>query len=90
MLTPAYALTATERVLPRMALDFTTGVLDPRVTVARLLDTATRVTQITSSPGGVFSSSVSGRGDHGCSAHIFDLPEVSNWHKPDYADLGRY
>jgi hypothetical protein len=43
MLTPAYALTATERVLPRMALDFTTGVLDPRVTVARLLDTATRV-----------------------------------------------
>jgi hypothetical protein len=43
MITPAYAPTATERVLPRMALDFTTGVLDPRVTVARLLNTATRV-----------------------------------------------
>lgn len=43
MLTPAYALTATERVLPRMALDFTTGVLDPRVTVTRALNTATRV-----------------------------------------------
>ena len=35
MITPAYAITATERVLPRMALDFTTGVLDPRVTFTR-------------------------------------------------------
>ena len=35
MITPAYSLTATERVLPRMALDFTTGVLDPRVTFTR-------------------------------------------------------
>jgi hypothetical protein len=43
MITPAYAPTATERVLPRMALDFTTGVLDSRVTVARSLNTATRV-----------------------------------------------
>jgi len=42
MITPSYSPTATERVLPRMALDFTTGVLDPRVTVARLLNTATR------------------------------------------------
>lgn len=43
MITPAYSVTATERVLPRMALDFTTGTLDPRVTVARALNTATRV-----------------------------------------------
>ena len=43
MITPSYGLTSTERVLPRMALDFTTGVLDPRVTVARALNTATRV-----------------------------------------------
>lgn len=43
MITPAYALTATERVLPRLALDFTTGTLDPRVTVTRALNTATRV-----------------------------------------------
>jgi hypothetical protein len=43
MITPSYSATATERVLPRMALDFTTGVLDPRVTVARALNTATRV-----------------------------------------------
>lgn len=43
MITPAYSPTATERVLPRMALDFTTGVLDSRVTVARLLNTATRI-----------------------------------------------
>jgi hypothetical protein len=43
MITPAYALTATERVLPRLALDFTTASLDARVTVARALNTATRV-----------------------------------------------
>jgi hypothetical protein len=43
MLTPAYAPTATERVLPRLALDFTTGVLDSRVTITRALNTATRV-----------------------------------------------
>ena len=43
MITPAYALTSTERVLPRLALDFTTGALDPRVTVTRALNTATRV-----------------------------------------------
>lgn len=43
MITPAYSPTATERVLPRLALDFTTGTLDPRVTVTRALNTATRV-----------------------------------------------
>jgi len=43
MLTPGYNLTATERVLPRLALDFTTAVLDPRVTVTRALNTATRI-----------------------------------------------
>lgn len=43
MITPAYSPTATERVLPRLALDFTTGVLDPRVVVTRALNTATRV-----------------------------------------------
>jgi hypothetical protein len=43
MITPSYSATATERVLPRMALDFTTGTLDPRVTVTRALNTATRV-----------------------------------------------
>lgn len=43
MITPSYSATATERVLPRMALDFTTASLDPRVTVTRALNTATRV-----------------------------------------------
>jgi hypothetical protein len=43
VITPAYALTATERVLPRLALDFTTASLDARVTVTRALNTATRV-----------------------------------------------
>jgi hypothetical protein len=43
MITPGYGLTATERVLPRMALDFTTAVTDPRVTTTRALNTATRI-----------------------------------------------
>ena len=43
MITPSYSATATERVLPRMALDFTTASLDSRVTVTRALNTATAV-----------------------------------------------
>ena len=43
MIAPAYSQTATERVFPRMALDFTTASLDARVTVARALNTATAV-----------------------------------------------
>lgn len=42
MITPGYALTATSRVLPRLALDFTTAVTDPRVTTTRATNTATR------------------------------------------------
>jgi len=42
MITPAYSLTATERVLPRLALDFTTAVTDSRVATARAGNTATR------------------------------------------------
>jgi hypothetical protein len=42
MITPNFSLTATERVLPRLALNFTTGVLDPRITFARAGATATR------------------------------------------------
>lgn len=43
MITPAYSPTATERVLPKLALDFTTAALDSRVTVTRALNTATRI-----------------------------------------------
>jgi hypothetical protein len=43
MITPSFGLTATERVLPRMALDFTTASLDPRVTFTRSGNTATVV-----------------------------------------------
>ena len=43
MITPAYSPTATERVLPRMALDFTTASLDSRVTITRALNTATAI-----------------------------------------------
>lgn len=45
MITPAYSLTATERVRPRLALDFTTAVADPRVGTARAANTATRFNQ---------------------------------------------
>lgn len=43
MITPSYALTATERVLPRMSLDFTTALLDSRVSITRALNTSTAV-----------------------------------------------
>lgn len=43
MITPAYSLTATERVLPRLALDFTTANLDARITFTRSGNTATVV-----------------------------------------------
>jgi hypothetical protein len=43
MITPSFALTATERVLPKLALDFTTASLDPRVTFTRSGATATVV-----------------------------------------------
>ena len=41
MITPSFGLTATERVLPNMALDFTTGSLDSRITFTRTGNTAT-------------------------------------------------
>ena len=43
MITPSFGLTATERVLPRLALDFTTASLDSRITFTRALNTATRI-----------------------------------------------
>lgn len=43
MITPTYATTALAKVLPKLALDFTTGALDPRVTFSRALNTATRI-----------------------------------------------
>lgn len=43
MLTPSYSLSATGQALPRLALDFTTATLDPRVSVTRALNTSTRV-----------------------------------------------
>jgi hypothetical protein len=43
MITPSFALTATERVLPKLALDFTIANLDPRITFTRTGATATCV-----------------------------------------------
>lgn len=42
MITPAYAPSATERILPRLALDFTTAIADARVTTVRGTTIATR------------------------------------------------
>lgn len=42
MITPGYGLTATERILPRLAIDFTSAVADARVTTTRANATATR------------------------------------------------
>jgi len=46
MITPSFSLTATERVLPRLALDFTTASLDSRVTFTRSGNTATVVNSL--------------------------------------------
>ena len=43
MITSAFSITATERILPKLAFDFTTATLDSRITFSRLLNTATRV-----------------------------------------------
>ena len=49
MITPSFSLTATERVLPKLALDFTTASLDSRVTFTRTGNTAT----VTNSSGNI-------------------------------------
>lgn len=43
MITPSFGLTATERVLPSLTLDFMGATLDPRITFTRAGATATRV-----------------------------------------------
>lgn len=43
MITPSFSLTATERVLPSVAIDFTTGLLDSRITFTRTDNTATYI-----------------------------------------------
>lgn len=48
MITPAYSISATERVLPRMALDFTTASLDSRVTFTRTTNSTNPATYINS------------------------------------------
>jgi hypothetical protein len=48
MITPSFGLTATERVLPKLALDFTTASLDPRVTFIRTTGASNPATYIDS------------------------------------------
>lgn len=49
MITPAFGITATERVLPKLALDFTTASLDPRITFTRTTGASNPATYIDSS-----------------------------------------
>jgi len=49
MITPSFGLTATERVLPKLALDFTTANLDSRVTFTRTTNATNPATYIDSS-----------------------------------------
>jgi hypothetical protein len=42
MITPSYPLTAAQQVAPKLNLDFTSAVLDPRITLTRAAATATR------------------------------------------------
>ena len=48
MITPSYSITATERVLPNLALDFTTASLDARVTFTRTTDATHPATYVAS------------------------------------------
>ena len=49
MITPSFNLTATERVLPKLALDFTTASLDSRVTFTRTTGASNPATYVNSS-----------------------------------------
>lgn len=49
MITPSFGLTATERVLPKLALDFTTAALDSRVTFTRTTGASNPATFVNSS-----------------------------------------
>jgi len=55
MITPSFSPTATERVLPKLALDFTTASLDSRVTFTRTTD-ATHPATYTNSSGYITSA----------------------------------
>lgn len=54
MITPSFSLTATERVLPKLALDFTTASLDSRVTFTRTTGASNPATYVNS--GGVITA----------------------------------
>lgn len=49
MITPAFSLTATERVLPKLTLDFTTASLDSRITFTRTTGASNPATYVNSS-----------------------------------------
>ena len=49
MITPSFGLTSTERVLPKLALDFTTASLDSRVTFTRTTGSSNPATYVNSS-----------------------------------------
>jgi hypothetical protein len=64
MITPSFGLTATERVLPKLALDFTTASLDSRVTFTRATGASNPATYIDSNGYVTATSDNQPRFDH--------------------------
>lgn len=56
MITPSFLLTATEQVLPKLALDFTTASLDSRITFTRTTGASNPETYVNSS--GVLTAAI--------------------------------
>ena len=46
MITPSFNITATERVLPKLAIDFTSGTIDPRITFTRTTNATNPATYV--------------------------------------------
>jgi hypothetical protein len=64
MITPSFGLTATERVLPKLALDFTTASLDSRITFTRTTDATHPASYVNSSGTLAYASNNAPRFDY--------------------------
>lgn len=64
MITPSFSLTASERVLPKLALDFTTAALDPRITFTRTTSATNPATYVNSSGNIALASNNAPRFDY--------------------------
>lgn len=64
MITPSFSLTATERVLPKLALDFTTANLDSRITFTRTTSASNPATYVNSNGYIAFAANDAPRFDY--------------------------